>query len=85
MSPPREAPAQTCVWPVESGVIGVPRAVRGGVVWSSSKPRPEAGTRHPPGAPGPRALLRQTCGGLRGRFGNSDDYKASPKEVAQTS
>ena len=31
MSPPREAPAQTCVWPVESGVIGVPRAVRGGV------------------------------------------------------
>ena len=43
MSPPREAPAQTCVWPVESGVIGVPRAVRGGVVWSSSKPRPEAG------------------------------------------
>ena len=52
MSPPREAPAQACVWPVESRVIGVPRAVRGGAVWSSSKPRLEAGTWHPPGHQG---------------------------------
>ena len=32
-----------------------------------------------------RALLRQTRGGLRGRFGGSDDYKALPREVAHTS
>ena len=83
--PSQGGPSSDLCVAVESGVIGVPRAVRGGVVWSCSKRRLEAGMWPPPGAPGPRALLRQTRGGLRGHFGGSDDYKALPREVAHTS
>ena len=83
MSPPREAPAQACVLPVESRVIGVPRAVRGGACGPPANPgwKQGHGTRLGTRATG----TAETRGELRGHFSDSDDHTALPKEVAQTS